>query len=153
MSEVQIVRDFDVSPERLFRAVTEQAEVLNWWGHDGMTFPDVALDFSRKGPWHSEMIGADGTRYRMSGQVTHVSPPRSVGFTWSWQYPEAMRAPESHVTFTVDGTGTGARLTIDHRDLPDDDRAARHETGWTTGPMVRLERHLADSPSHSSKGD
>lgn len=144
MAEVRITRDFQVSPERLFQAVTEQAEVINWWGHDGMTLPDVALDFSREGPWHSEMVGADGTRFRMSGQVTHVNPPRSVGFTWSWQLPEAMRAPESHVTFTIEPRAEGARLIIDHRDLPDDERGARHETGWTEGPVKRLVRYLSE---------
>ena len=145
MAEVQIVRDFAVTAERLFRAVTEAAQVISWWGHDGMTIHDHTLDFSREGPWHSDMLGSDGTRYRMSGHVTHVNPPRSVGFTWSWQYPEAMRAPESHVTFTIDATETGSRLTIDHRNLPDDERGARHETGWTTGPMVRLARLLEDA--------
>lgn len=142
MAEVHIERDFRVSPERLFQAITEEAEVVNWWGHDGMTLPDVRLDFSRTGPWHSEMIGADGARYRMSGEVTHVDPPRSVGFTWVWDLPEAMRAPMSLVTLTVEKTEIGARLTIAHVDLPDDERAARHETGWTAGPMTRLERYL-----------
>ncbi|WP_420557268.1 SRPBCC family protein [Roseovarius sp.] len=146
MGEVRITRDFPVTPERLFRAVTQRAEVLEWWGHDGMTLPDTALDFTREGPWHSEMRDADGNRYRMSGQVTHVDPPHSVGFTWTWHLPEGMRAPESHVTFTVTPAAGGARLTIDHRDLPDDDRAARHETGWTSGPMVRLARHLQTHP-------
>lgn len=143
MADVQITREFNVSPERLFAAITRKAEVIEWWGHDGMSFPDHALDFSRTGPWHSEMLGEDGTRYRMSGQVTHVDAPNSVGFTWVWELPEAMRAPESHVTFTVQETAMGARLTIDHRDVPDDERGARHETGWTAGPMLRLERYLS----------
>lgn len=143
MADIQIVREFKVSPERLFRAVTEQAEILNWWGHDGWTIPAQNLDFSRVGPWHSEMFGQDGTRYKLSGQVTHVTPPRSVGFTWGWHDDEDRRGQESHVTFTVETTQDGARLILDHRDLPDDDVAGRHETGWTKGPMLRLERYLA----------
>jgi len=144
MADVRIVRDFKVSAERLFRAVTEQAEILNWWGHDGMTFPSYALDLTREGPWHSEMVGGQGARCKLSGQVTHVNPPRSVGFTWAWHDETDRRGPESHVTFSIEETGDGAaRLTVDHRDLQDSDVAARHEAGWTSGPIPRLERHIA----------
>ena len=143
MADIRITREFRVSPERLFRAVTEQAEILNWWGHDGMTIPVRQLDFTRTGPWHSEMIGQDGTRYKLSGQVTHVTPPRSVAFTWGWHDAEDQRGAESHVTFTVEEMEGGARLIVDHRHLPDDDVAGRHETGWTSGPLKRLERYLA----------
>ncbi|WP_299847164.1 SRPBCC domain-containing protein [uncultured Roseovarius sp.] len=143
MADIQITREFQVSPERLFRAVTEQAEILNWWGHDGMTIPARTLDFTRLGPWFSEMIGKDGTRYKLSGQVTHVTPPSSVGFTWGWHDAEDQRGAESHVTFTVEATEQGARLIVDHRELPGDDVAGRHETGWTSGPLPRLERYLA----------
>lgn len=142
MADVQIVRDFQVSPERLFRAITEQAEILNWWGHDGWIIPDRHLDFTRTGPWHSEMFGQDGTRYKLSGQVTHVSPPRSVGFTWGWHDPEDARGAESHVTFTVSRTEDGARLIVDHRDLASKEIAERHHAGWA-GPMGRLERYIA----------
>lgn len=143
MADIQIVREFPVSPERLFRAVTEQAEILNWWGHDGMTIPVKQLDFTREGPWFSEMFGQDGTRYKLSGQVTHVTPPRSVGFTWGWHDAEDQRGPESHVTFTIEAAGDGSRLIVDHRELPSDEVAGRHEIGWAGGPLKRLERYLA----------
>ncbi len=143
MPDIRIVREFAVSPKRLFKTVTEQAEVLNWWGHDGMTIPAQNLDFSRIGPWFSEMIGQDGTRYKISGQVTHESAPASVGFTWGWHDDDDQRGAESHVTFTVEATEKGARLIVDHRELPSDEIAGRHEAGWTSGPLVRLERYLS----------
>lgn len=144
MADLQIIRDFKTTAQRLFQALTQQADILNWWGHDGMTFPAYALDFSRTGPWHSEMVGAEGGRFKLSGQVTHVDPPRSVGFTWAWHDENDQRGPESHVTFTVEESGEDAvRLTIDHRDLASAEIASRHEAGWTAGPVVRLERYIA----------
>lgn len=141
MADIHIFRDFNVSPARLFEAITTDAQILQWWGHDGMDLSDTALDFTRTGPWHAVMIGADGARYHMSGQVTHVRPPVSVGFTWGWHDAAGVRGEaESHVTFTVGTAPGGARLTIDHRDLPAD-VAARHEKGWG-GPMARLARLL-----------
>lgn len=144
MADIRIVREFKTSAERLFQALTQQAEILNWWGHDSMTIPAYNLDFSQTGPWFSEMIGSDGTRFKLSGQVTHVNPPKSVGFTWAWHDDQDQRGPESHVTFTVEDSDTGTvRLTVDHRDLADAEIAARHEAGWTTGPIIRLERYIA----------
>ncbi len=144
MADIRIVREFRVSPERLFQAVTEQAYILHWWGHDGWTSPAQQLDFTKAGPWFSEMFGQDGGRYKLSGQVTHVTPPSSVGFTWGWHDDDDKRGPESHVTFTVEETDTGARLIVDHHELPSEEVAGRHETGWAGGPLLRLERYLAD---------
>jgi len=143
MPDVRIERDFATTPERLYRAVSRQAEVLEWWGHDGMTLPDCALDFSRPGPWHCVMIAGDGTRFKMSGQVTHVREGRSVGFTWGWHDEDDTRGAETHVTFSITPSDTGARLTIDHRDFTDAALAERHQGGWLHGPVPRLERYIA----------
>jgi uncharacterized protein YndB with AHSA1/START domain len=143
MSDIRLERDFAVTPARLFKALSTHALLMQWWGHDGMQIPDERLDFSRLGPWHAVMISDEGNRFKMSGQVTHVDPPHSIGFTWGWHDPDDQRGPESHVMFTVEKTSKGARLTIDHRALPNDDVARQHEKGWG-GPLNRLERLLAD---------
>ena len=115
MADLQIIREFSAKPERLFEVVTQQAHILNWWGYDGMEFPDYSLDLTRKGPWRFEMRSDDGTRYKLSGQVTSVEKPRSVGFTWAWHDDADVRGQETHVTFTIEDLGQGrVRLTIDH---------------------------------------
>ena len=132
MPDLRLTRDFNVTPERLFNAITRRADLLRWWGPEGMDLPEEHLDFSRTGPWFSVMRNSEGQRYKVSGQVTHVTPPRSVGFTWAWHDDSDTRGAESHVTFTVEETDTGARLVIDHRDLGDDEISASHERGWTS---------------------
>lgn len=132
MADLQLTRDFPVSPDRLFAAVTQQADLLQWWGPEGMHCPEHALDLSKLGPWHSVMVNAEGERYKVSGQVTSYDPPRSVGFTWAWHDPEDNRGAESHVSFTVSGTESGSRLVLDHRELGDDEIAANHDKGWSS---------------------
>lgn len=132
MTDLHLVRDFPVSPERLFFAVTKQADLLQWWGPEGMDIPEHALDFSQTGPWFSVMRNNEGQRYKVSGQVTHIDPPRSVGFTWGWHDDADSRGAESHVTFTIEATQTGARLIIDHRDLGDDEISENHNRGWSS---------------------
>ncbi len=131
MADIQLQRTFGVSVERLFEVVTSRRYLLEWIGHDGMTKPEDDLDFSREGPWFVVMQGADGTRYKVSGQVTHVRAPSTVGFTWGWHDPDDKRGSESHVIFTVQPVPQGAQLTIDHCDLDDSPQSQRHLEGWT----------------------
>lgn len=140
MSDIRLERDFNVSAERLFDFVTQRTSVLEWFGYEGMTFPAEEMDFSRKGPWFVEMLSKEGNKMKLSGHVTHVDRPKTVGFTWGWHDPEDKRGPESHVMLTVMETGQGAKLIIDHRELPDEEAATGHNSGWTyaLGTMTRI---------------
>jgi len=90
------------------------------------------MNFTRIGPWQSTMVNGDGQRFKVTGRVTHVDPPKSVGLTWAWHDDADERGHESHVTFTVRPHADGARLIVDHRGLADDEQAGRHTEGWTS---------------------
>lgn len=132
MSDLHLTRDFPIPPEQLFAWISRAENLLKWWGPEGMHVPQGDLDFTRTGPWYSVMQNGDGQQYKVSGHVTHVDPPNSVGFTWGWHDDDDRRGAESHVTFTVTETANGSRLTLDHRDLDDSDQSQRHEAGWTS---------------------
>lgn len=132
MADLKLERDFPVSPEDLFAWISDGSRLLQWWGPEGMHVPEHNLDFSRTGPWYSVMENSEGQQYKVSGHVTHVDPPSSVGFTWGWHDDQDQRGAESHVTFTVTATGTGSRLVLDHRELADAEAAANHNQGWTS---------------------
>lgn len=141
MADLKLERDFPVTPERLFAWISESAKLLQWWGPEGVHITENNLDFSRPGPWYSVMENAEGGQFKVSGQVTHVDPPNSVGFTWGWHDDNDRRGHESHVTFSVVAADTGARLVIDHREL-DSDQSQNHETGWTSS-LRKLSAQLA----------
>ncbi|UWQ74902.1 SRPBCC domain-containing protein [Leisingera sp. M658] len=143
MSDLQLQRVFPVSPEKLFAWVTTPDKLLKWWGPEGVHIPEHNLDLSRTGPWYSVMQNSDGQRFHVSGQVTHVDGPKSVGFTWAWHDEDGSRGAESHVTFTIAATENGAMLLIDHRDLDGTETASRHEQGWTS-TLRKLEAQLAE---------
>lgn len=141
MADLRMEREFPVAPDVLFAWVSDGAKLLQWWGPEGLHVPEHDLDFSRTGPWYSVMQNDDGQQYKVSGQVTHVDPPKSVGFTWAWHDENDQRGDESHVMFTVEASDTGARLVLDHRDLGDDEISANHEMGWTSS-LRKLEAAL-----------
>ncbi|PSL16577.1 SRPBCC family protein [Shimia abyssi] len=130
MTNVRIERSFRVSPERLFAAVTKQADLLKWWGPEGVHVPEHSLDLSGLGPWYSVMVNDAGERFKVSGHVTSYDPPCSVGFTWAWHDDADARGHESHVTFTIVETDDGAQLIVDHHELLDEESALNHRGGW-----------------------
>lgn len=131
MADLTLTRHYAASPEKVFEAVTRPEVLLQWWGPEGLRVEPDNLDFTRLGPWGSVMINDEGARYKVTGQVTHVDPPRSVGFTWAWHDDNDQRGPESHVTFTVEADGTGGtQFQLSHVDLADEDSAANHTEGW-----------------------
>jgi uncharacterized protein YndB with AHSA1/START domain len=132
MTDLHLEREFDASPSELFGWISGQARLLQWFGPEGLHVSEHQLDYSRTGPWHAVMTDGRDFSVKVSGHVTHVDPPRSVGFTWGWHDEQDRRGAESHVTFTVLPTAAGSRLVIDHRDLDDSEQSARHAAGWTS---------------------
>jgi len=140
MATLTLEREFTADLETVFAYVSKTEHLLKWWGPEGMTVPEHDLAFDRKGPWVSVMQNDEGQRYKVSGHVTHVDPPNSVGFTWAWHDETDTRGVESHVTIKlVPAAGGGTKFTLSHVDLPSDDVAANHEKGWTSS-LRKLER-------------
>ena len=140
MATLTLERTFDAAPERVFDFVSKTEHLLKWWGPEGLFVPEHQLSFERTGPWMSVMQNQEGQRYKVSGQVTHVDPPNSVGFTWAWHDENDVRGVESHVTIKlVPAQNGGTAMTLSHVDLPSDEVAANHEQGWTSS-LRKLDR-------------
>lgn len=145
MPDLHLERDFDVTPAELWALVTTPAGLLQWWGPEGTTVPEHALDFTKTGPWHSVMLGGEGQRYKVSGQVTKITPMEAVSFTWAWHDDADQRGHESHVTLQLQPLGaTRARLILSHVDLVDDESLQNHQMGWTSS-LRKLTRQYAST--------
>ena len=139
MGELSITRTFKAPPDKVFDYISKTEHLLKWWGHDGMTVPEHQLRFDKTGPWMSLLLSDEGNRYKMSGHVTHVDPPRSIGFTWAWHDENDRRGVESHVTIKlVPAQNGGTKFELRHVDLPPE-AAESHERGWSS-TLARLER-------------
>jgi uncharacterized protein YndB with AHSA1/START domain len=132
MGELRMERRFRASPERLFSYLTEARNVAGWWGPEGMTVGDHALDLAKPGPWSMVLTDPAGRSMEMSGTVVAVDPPRSVELT--------MMVPgtgvESTVRFEVVAAGTGSTLTLMQSGISDE-MIAWGQRGWV-GPLNRL---------------
>lgn len=132
MSDLVITRVFRAGIDHVYDYLSKPEHVLEWWGPEGMTCPEHKLTFGEHGPWMSVMRASDGTDFHVSGEVTEVDPPRSIGFTWAWHDPEGVRGPESQVRIDLEAVGEATRFTITHSGLVDEDSHASHERGWNS---------------------
>lgn len=140
MSELRIERTFAVDPETVFAFVSKTEHLLKWWGPEGMSVSEHDLDLSRAGPWSSVMVNKDGGRYKVSGEVVKVDPPRSVEFTWGWHDDDDQRGHNSRVRFEISGDSAGGtRFLLIHSELADEDSVSNHNMGWTSS-LVKLEK-------------
>ena len=141
MSKVHLVRQLDADPATVWDFVTQTHNLVAWWGPEGMTLPDFALDFTQAGAdWHSVMMNADGGRYTVSGKVLAVDPGKSVELSWAWHDDSGKRGHESTVRFVVaKGSNGGTQFELIHTGLADDESAANHDIGWTSS-LRKLER-------------
>ena len=143
MSDLVIERRFAADAETVFAYLTRPEHVAKWWGPEGAVCPVFDMDLTTPGDWVTVMSGAKGARYKVSGVVEEVSPPRRVVFTWGWHDENDRRGHESRVTFEVMPIAEGGALfTLTHADLPDDESRENHNGGWTS-TLRKLERHFA----------
>jgi uncharacterized protein YndB with AHSA1/START domain len=146
MTDLTMERSFKAAPETVFAFLTQRGNILKWWGPEGMTVPEADMDFTRPGPWSSVMMAADGRRFKVTGTVISVEPPRTVELTWAWHDERDRRGHESRVRFEVrPGEAGGTHFTLRHTGLADEESAKGHESGWMSA-LRKLERMDATNP-------
>lgn len=133
MSTLVLERRFSAPPDRVFAFVTQRDHLATWLGAAPKVIVTAQLNFEQPGPWAATFLTRDEREITVSGQVTHVDPPASVGFTWAWHDDNGQRgADESHVTFALAGAdGGGTLFTLTHVRLASTRAVDNHRVGWT----------------------
>ena len=142
MTELRLHRTFAADADRVFAFVTETEHLLKWWGPETISIAENDLNLSRLGPWSSVMVNADGGRYKVTGEVISIDPPRSVEFTWAWHDDNDVRGHESKVRFEISPMKEGGvEFALIHSGLESEESIKNHNEGWTSS-FVKLERHF-----------
>lgn len=154
----EITRLIPATPQAVFGAWTDPAQVRQWWGPNGFTTPVARIDLRPGGTWHYCMRSPDGRDYWCKGVYAEIVPNRRIVSTDYFsdeagnkvaptQYGMSAQWPgEMQVTVTFDADGSATRLTVRQsvsESLARDNGAVQ---GWTE-TLDRLAGHLAKSPS------
>jgi uncharacterized protein YndB with AHSA1/START domain len=145
-STITITRTVGASPDRVFEAWTDVAQLAAWWWPQlaGTTY---AVDARLGGRFRisSPAIGAT-----VSGVYTEVDPPHRLGFTWSWEddgEPDAVVEDTVVVTFVPEAQGTV--VTVAHTSVAHESEGGA-EQGWND-VLDRLVGLCAGDQSTSSR--
>ena len=106
LDQIERIIEFPLSPQRVWRAITEPAELSKWFSdHVQMVFAvgeEIVFEWDQYGT--------------ATGRIELIEPPQTFAFRWRAHNvagDEPLTAVNSTlVTFTVTPAGSGASLTV-----------------------------------------
>lgn len=132
------------APERVFRAITTE-EVTRWWGSaETYRTTEWTADLRPGGAWRAAGKGSDGNPFVVGGEFVEIDPPRRLVMTWraDWDAGNVTR-----VTYQLEPTGSGTRLTLWHEGFAGRPQACQgHTVGWEL-VLGFLAGYLAGAPA------
>jgi uncharacterized protein YndB with AHSA1/START domain len=117
------------SPDRVFRALTNGAELAAWWGSDDMyRTTDWKVDLRPGGKWSTVALGADGSQSTVGGEYLEIDPPRRLVHTWRASWDDFA---ETTIRYDLEPTTAGTRVLVTHTGFGDRaEQAAGTGEGW-----------------------
>jgi uncharacterized protein YndB with AHSA1/START domain len=129
-------------PERVFQAITDPAQLSQWWGQkDLYRITERHTDLRPGGKWASVGVGADGKSFKVEGEYLEIDPPRLLVHTWNadWSHPLETVVRWELEPKPIHGlhpsgprkAGTGTLLRVRHEGFAGATAAAQsHGEGW-----------------------
>jgi uncharacterized protein YndB with AHSA1/START domain len=129
-ADESIVKEITIAAtaERIFAALTDPAQRVQWWGAEGrFKTKQMQSDLRVGGAWLMSGDGMGGRPFTLTGEYRLIEPPRALAFTWraSWQTDSR----ESLVRFDLEESGGVTLVRITHSGLSTDGARMQHQ-GW-----------------------
>lgn len=140
-----LVCEFDVAPEKLYRAWTEPAVLMRWFTPAPWTTPKAEMDVRAGGASLITMRGPDGTEFPNRGVFLEVVPNKKLVFTDAytsgWVPSEK---PFMTVTLTFEEIEAGrTRYTARVSHWTIEDREKHEQMGFHQGWPIATEQLAA----------
>jgi uncharacterized protein YndB with AHSA1/START domain len=95
-------------PAKVFAALTEPGQLLQWWGDPAMYRCTAwTCDLRVGGAWRSEGVSARGGPFTVEGRYLEILPPSRLSFTWNASWTEPV---ELTVLITLESREAGTWL-------------------------------------------
>jgi uncharacterized protein YndB with AHSA1/START domain len=134
---VRLERTFQADIDRVFRAFTDPAELVHWWGPMNVrtSVAEIDLRVGGKCRW---VMHPEGQIAVLHGRIVDIDPPRLLVMTNRWDGQDQ----ESLVTLRLTSLATGTRLELVHQRLPARADPDLYQQGWDAA-LASLTRYLS----------
>ena len=139
--ELVITRVFDAPRELVWRAWTEPAAAVKWWGPKGFTVPDYKTDSRPGGAWRVCMRSPEGEDHWAHGVYREIVAPERLVFTYAFEDATGKPGHETLVTVTFAELGEKTKLTVHQAVFESVTVRDEHVRGWTEA-LDRLAGYL-----------
>ena len=126
-----IERVFKAPPDQVFKAWTDPAILIKWWGPEGFSTPECQMDVRPGGAWRTRMVGPNGDHI-VSGVYRQIAPPRRLVMTWAWQQDGGGRGHETEVDVTFEPVPRGTRMRLVQSVFDSVEQRDNHNMGWAS---------------------
>ncbi len=129
---IQITKQLETAPERVFRALTDADELGRWFTSSAESNPRTGGEYVLRFEFEDE-----SRNHTYAGRYEEVTPNERVRYAWNGQFGETT------VEFVLRPHGGGTELTLVHSGWTEGAEEARrlHEQGWGFF-LENLERYL-----------
>jgi uncharacterized protein YndB with AHSA1/START domain len=117
---IERVITIDAPPETVFRLLTDPVQYVRWKGKLAELEPRPGGKFR---------VEFASVKDIAAGKYVEVVRDRRVVFTWGWEGNEMVPPGSSIVEIDLTPMGSGTRLRLVHRGLPQE-AVASHSEGW-----------------------
>jgi uncharacterized protein YndB with AHSA1/START domain len=130
--ELVVTRTLDAPRALVFRAWTDPAQLVRWWGPEGFTTPECKMDVREGGAWRTCMRSPDGNDYKVRGVYREIVKPERLVFTWTWEDDSGATGHETLVTVTFAERAGKTLLRLAHRIFESKKARDAHQQGWAS---------------------
>lgn len=139
--ELTVTRVFDAPRALVWRAWTDPAQLMKWWGPTHHPATHLEMDVRPGGVWRNCLRSVEtGNELWHHGVFREVVAPERLVFSFVWE-EEGERGIENLVTVTFEETGGKTRLTLHQVPFVSVGERDGHGEGWSSS-FGRLNDYL-----------
>ena len=142
VSEIHI----DASPERVFKALIDPKQVLQWWTSPDCPIEDFSIDPRTGGRWRYDTRQTKNnvngvSKFHCEGEVLEYDPPRVLAYTWiaNWHERPAQRTA---VRWELAASKGGTLLRVTHSGLADLPISRKDYSGGWPGVVEQIKKFI-----------
>jgi uncharacterized protein YndB with AHSA1/START domain len=138
---LEIERVLPATPEVVFAAFTDPAELAKWWGPEGYAVANLEFEPRPGGSYRIEMQPPDRDSFHLTGQFREVDPPNRLAYTFVWE-PADPDDVETLAALSFQDLNGSTRVQFTQGPFKTEARRDLHREGWGDS-FDKLERLLA----------